>query len=162
NAGLYIVSFMERYANRASEGANAGTQDGILALQYAKDVQQPEGSTIYFAVDYAAPSSDFDAIEAYMRAADSQIIGYELGVYGSYSVVKAMYERGVTKKLMQTYAWSGGLKYDPINIYQYQNDIVVNGIGVDLDESNNDAGGWQIGMAINNASLDKGVADTVI
>ncbi|TVY08770.1 DUF1906 domain-containing protein [Paenibacillus cremeus] len=148
DAGLYIVSFFERYANRAGEGAAAGTEDGQLALQYAGEVQQPEGSTIYAAVDYDASANDFDAIEAYMRAFNEQINGYELGVYGSYSVVKAMYERGVTSKLMQTYAWSGGKKFDPISIYQYQNDISQNGIEIDLDESNGDAGGWKVGGVI--------------
>jgi hypothetical protein len=146
DAGLYIVSLFERYANRAREGARAGEFDGMLALQYAREVGQPEGSAIYFAVDYDAPKSDFDFIEAYMRAADQKIAGYELGVYGSYSVVKAMYERGVATKLMQTSAWSRGLKFDPISIYQYEHDITVNGIAIDLDESNGDAGGWKAGM----------------
>lgn len=163
NAGLYIVSFFERYGNRAREGAAAGTEDGKLALQYAQEVKQPTGSTIYFAVDYDAPSTDFDAIEAYMRAADAQITGYELGVYGSYSVVKAMSDRGVTTKLMQTYAWSYSRKFDSISIYQYQNDVAVNGVAVDLNESNGNAGGWKVGMAIQQmASLDAGVAQTII
>jgi hypothetical protein len=163
DAGLYIVSFFERSASRAVEGAAAGAEDGQLALKLAKEVSQPLGSAIYAAVDYDAPAADFDAIEAYMRAFDTEIVGYELGVYGSYSVVKAMYERGVTKKLMQTYAWSRGQKFDPISIYQYQNDITVNGIRIDLDESDGNAGGWKIDMAIQQqVTLDKEVADTII
>lgn len=163
DAGIYIVSFFERDASRAKEGATAGAEDGMLALKYAKEVKQPVGSTIYFAVDYDAPASDFDKIEAYMRAADEQLTGYELGVYGSYSVVKAMSDCGVTTKLMQTYAWSRGQKDDPISIYQYQNDITVNGIGIDLDESDGDAGGWKVGMAIQKQSvLNAEVAETII
>ncbi|MEK8131994.1 glycoside hydrolase domain-containing protein [Paenibacillus filicis] len=163
DAGLYIVSFFERYANRVREGAAAGTADGKLALRYAQEVGQPVGSTIYAAVDYDAPAGDFNAIEAYIRAFDAQITGYEAGVYGSYYVVKAMHERGVTAKLMQTYAWSRGLKYDAISIYQYKNDVIVNGIGIDYNESNGNAGGWKVGMAIiQQPCLDPGVAQTVI
>jgi hypothetical protein len=165
DAGLYIVSIFELYAQRAGEGSVAGAADGKLALELAKEVGQPVGSTIYFAVDYDAGAGAFDAIEAYMRAADAQITGYELGVYGSYSVVEAMRERGVTSKLMQTYAWSGGQKSAYANIYQYRNDIVVNGLCVDLDESNGNAGGWKAGMAIQTKSaptLDEGVATTII
>ncbi|NEW08231.1 DUF1906 domain-containing protein [Paenibacillus sp. SYP-B3998] len=163
-AGLYIVSFFERSSDRVKEGALAGTEDGKLALQYAKEVGQIAGSAIYAAVDYDAPSRDFNAIEAYMRAFDKEIDGYELGIYGSYSVVKAMYERGVATKLMQTYAWSRGQKFAPIGIYQYQNDIIVNQIGIDLDESNGDAGGWKLGMAVakNGFSLDDRVTDYIL
>ncbi|SDD97010.1 protein of unknown function [Paenibacillus sp. UNCCL117] len=162
-AGMYIVSFFERYANRVREGAGAGAIDGKLALQYAKEVRQPPGSVIYAAVDYDAPARDYGAIAAYLRAFDAEIVGYELGVYGSYSVVKAMHERGITTKLMQTYAWSRGLRYDPISIYQYKNDVTVNGIGIDYNESNGDAGGWKVGMAIvQQPALDPGVAQTVI
>jgi len=162
-AGLYIVSFFERYANRVREGAGAGEIDGKLALQYAKEVRQPPGSVIYAAVDYDAPVRDYDAIAAYLEAFDAEIVGYELGVYGSYSVVKAMHERGAANKLMQTYAWSRGLRYDPISIYQYKNDVTVNGVGIDYNESNGDAGGWKVGMAIvQQPALDPGVAQTVI
>ncbi|TXK82618.1 glycoside hydrolase domain-containing protein [Paenibacillus sp. N3.4] len=163
NSGLHIVSFFEKGASRAREGAAAGTKDGKLALQLAKVVGQPVGSSIYAAVDYDASSVDLNAIEAYMRAFDAEIIGYELGVYGSYSIVKEMFERGVAKKLMQTYAWSRGKKFNPISLYQYQNDTTVNGISIDLNESNGDAGGWRVGVAIQQrAELDRGVANTII
>lgn len=153
DSGLYIVSFMERYSDRVCEGASAGTEDGKLGLQYAQEVYQPEGSTIYFCADCDAQSSNYDAIEAYLRAADKEIEGYELGVYGSYSVVKEMYERGVCKKLAQTVAWSKGKKYENANFYQAQIDITANDIGIDLDETNGDAGGWKIGMAIKQSNL---------
>lgn len=163
-AGLYMVSFYERYHNRAREGAGAGQTDGRQALVHARQVGQPEGSAIYAAVDYDAQPADYDRIEAYMRAFDAEIEGYELGIYGSYAVCKAMYERGVSRKLMQTYAWSKGLVFDRNSIYQYENDITVNGIGIDRCESNGDAGGWRVGMAIKPAApqLDKDVAANII
>ncbi|MDF2934954.1 MAG: hypothetical protein K0Q90_327 [Paenibacillaceae bacterium] len=163
-AGLYIVSLYERTANRSREGAAAGQTDGRQALAHAKQVGQPEGSAIYTAVDYDAQPMDYDRIEAYMRAFDAEIEGYELGIYGSYAVCKGMYERGITQKLMQTYAWSRGQVFPQNSIYQYENDISVNGIGIDRCESNGDAGGWRVGMAIKPAApqLDKEVAANII
>lgn len=163
NAGLWLVSVFERVADNALAGARQGAEDGKLALKYAKEVGQPEGSAIYAAVDVDVNASHYDAIEAYLRAFDEQIDGYELGLYGQYGVCKEMRERGVVNKVWQTYAWSRGEKLDDPNIYQYKNDIVVNGIGVDLDESNGDSGGWKIGMAIKQqVALDAGVAQTII
>lgn len=148
DAGLYIVSLYERTASRAREGAAAGEMDGRQALTHAQRVGQPEGSAIYAAVDYDAPAADYDRVEAYLKAFDGEIHGYELGVYGSYGVCKAMYERNVSQKLMQTYAWSKGQVFAANSIYQYENDISVSGIGIDRCESNGDAGGWKVGMAI--------------
>lgn len=164
DAGMYIVSFYERWASRVREGAEVGVFDGRHALDLARAVGQPEGSSIYPAVDYDAPVSDYDRIEAYLRAFDAEIEGYEMGVYGSYAVCKAMYERGVTRKVMQTYAWSRGQVFLQNSIYQYENDIHVNGIGIDRCESNGDAGGWQVGMAIKQAApqLNKEVAANII
>lgn len=161
-AGLHVVSLFERYANRVREGAGAGAVDGRLALQYAREVGQPPGSAIYAAVDYDAPASDYDAIEAYMRAFATEIAGYELGVYGSYAVVRTMHERGVSTKLMQTYAWSKGQRYAPISIYQYENDVRVNGIGIDRCESDGNAGGWRKGMVNATSSLAPEIAQTII
>jgi hypothetical protein len=164
-ADLWIVSFFERYADRAGEGAAAGAEDGRMAYQFAQEVGQPEGSTIYFAVDYDAGPGDYDAIEAYMRAADEQIPGYELGVYGSYRVVEAMRLRGVATKLIQTYAWSRGLRSEYASIYQYENDVEENGISIDRCESNGDAGGWQVGMAIKQIAapaLPASIANNII
>ncbi|GAA4881659.1 hypothetical protein GCM10023310_72100 [Paenibacillus vulneris] len=163
DVGLYIISFFERYTDRVREGSIAGKEDGKLALQYAKEVKQTEGSTIYFCVDYDAQPNDYNAIEAYLRAADKEIDGYELGVYGSYAVVKEMYERGVCKKLAQTVAWSRGKRYENACFYQAQIDTLVNGMNVDLDETNGDAGGWKIGMAAQKQyTLDADVANTII
>ena len=59
---------------------------------------------------------------------------------------------------MQTYTWSRGKVFEHNSIYQYENDISVNGIGIDRCESNGDAGGWRVGMAIKPAVLNKEVA----
>ncbi|GAA4828166.1 hypothetical protein GCM10023310_01120 [Paenibacillus vulneris] len=158
-AGLWIVSVFERGADNALAGAAQGTEDGRLALQYAKEIGQPEGSVIYAAVDTDVNSSHYAAVEAYLRAFDAQIDGYELGVYGEYEICKAMRDRGVVSKVWQTRAWSQGRVIENYNIYQH--DLGATGLGfekngmlIDEDLSNGDAGGWKIGMAIKKEGTD--------
>jgi hypothetical protein len=147
NAGLYIVSVWETTADRALGGTQAGTNDGKLALAEAKKVGQPEGSTIYFAVDFDATSSQLGTVEDYLRAAAAEIKGYRIGVYGSYMVVETMANKGVCDNFWQTLAWSKGQKSKYANIYQSDCGptglgLVVNGITVDLDISFGNEGWW--------------------
>lgn len=140
-AGLNIVSVFESTASRASGGTAAGKADGITALAEAKIVGQPEGSAIYFAVDYDAKANDHKAIEEYLKAAAKELMGYHVGVYGSYSVCLTMFNLGI-KYLWQTYAWSGGKFTDHANIYQYKNGQTVADVTVDLNNSFGGEGWW--------------------
>ncbi|MEC0265121.1 DUF1906 domain-containing protein [Paenibacillus anseongense] len=163
DAGLWIVSVFERGAMNSLGGASQGKEDGILALRYAQEVLQPENTVIYAAVDTDINSSQYDTIEAYLRAFDEQIAGYELGIYGEYEICNEMKKRGVVNKVWQTYAWSKGQKMTDPNIYQFENDVMVNGIGIDRDESDGNSGGWKLGMSVKQEyTLDQDVANTII
>jgi hypothetical protein len=140
-AGLNIVSVFESTANRPKSGAEAGKADGITALAEAKIVGQPQGSAIYFAVDYDAQPIDYPAIEAYLKAAQAQIPGYHVGVYASHNVCLAMFNRGITH-LWQTYAWSKGKLTTHANVYQHKNGQKVAGITADLNNSYGGEGWW--------------------
>lgn len=120
DAGLGILLCWELTANRAKDGAAAGTSDGATAKNIAQDMLIPTSAAIYFAVDYNAPARDFDKIEAYLRAAAAAAQPYDIGVYGSYYVCEAMYLRGVTKNLWQCCAWSGSLISPHAFLYQRQ------------------------------------------
>ncbi|WP_274652369.1 DUF1906 domain-containing protein [Paenibacillus humicola] len=144
DAGMRIVSVFELSANRVSQGAAAGFEDGILALAEARLVGQPAGSAIYFAVDYDAQPADYDAIEQYLRSARSQIYGYDAGVYGSYAVIEEMARRGACERFWQTYAWSRGSRSGRANIYQYRNGVSVAGVPLDLNESYGSEGWWSL------------------
>jgi len=146
-AGLQIVSVFETTANRALGGRNAGRADGRTAVQIAKQVGQPEGSTIYFAVDFDALPSQMTTIIDYIRGANEATPAYDTGVYGSYAVVQAVRSAGACPKFWQTYAWSRGQVASGIHLYQYDNGPsgqgnLINGIMVDLDESYGEEGWW--------------------
>ncbi|CAM3751919.1 DUF1906 domain-containing protein [Cohnella lubricantis] len=141
-AGMQVVSVFETTANRPAGGAVYGNSDGVAALKEAQAIRQPQGSAIYFAVDYDAQPGDYDAIEAYLKAAAAQIPGYEAGVYASYAVVEEMAKRKACKHFWQTYAWSRGKESSYANLYQYRNNVQVAGVEVDLNRSYGNEGWW--------------------
>lgn len=145
DAGLYIVSIWETTADRALDGNNAGYDDAQQAVSVAQGLGQPVGTPIYFAVDFDAQGFQFDAIEDYMLGASEVLndAGYELGIYGSYSVVETMAARKVATYFWQTLAWSHKQRSTKAALYQYAIDKQENGIGVDYNDSNGSAGGWQ-------------------
>lgn len=153
NAGLNIISVFESSASRAAGGAAAGKADGITALSEAKIVGQPEGSAIYFAVDYDAKAIDHKAIEDYLKAAAKELPGYHVGVYGSYSVCLTMFNLGI-KYLWQTYAWSGGKFTNHANIYQHKNGQSVAGVTVDLNNSFGGEGWWSTRIEAEKTSFE--------
>ena len=154
DAGLVIISVFERMGDRASINGLRGATDGLVALQAAQYLGQPEGSTIYFAVDYDAQPSDMESIELYIRAASVATPKYSTGIYGSYAVIEEMKKRGACSHFWQTYAWSTKLQSSSIQIYQYRNNISVHGIGVDLNISYGNEGWWNTVPLIKKADAD--------
>lgn len=141
-AGMKIISVFQRGANDAAGGATNGTRDGKAAYQEAKLIGQPEGTAIYFAVDFDAQPKDYGAIEAYLRAAAKELPGYLIGVYGSYAVVEEMARRGACQRFWQTYAWSKGQLSNSANIYQYKNGQTLAGHTVDFNDGLGNEGWW--------------------
>lgn len=119
-AGLALLLIWEMDAERPKGGAKAGAQDGARARQLAQDMGVPDGTAIYFAVDYCPADGEYDTIAEYLRAAAAACGGYTVGVYGSYYVVEAMAKRNACKKFWQCVAWSNGRVSDKAATYQYQ------------------------------------------
>ncbi|ELK39456.1 hypothetical protein D478_24313 [Brevibacillus agri BAB-2500] len=140
--GMKIISVFQRGANDAAGGATNGTRDGKAAYQEAKLIGQPEGTAIYFAVDFDAQPKDYGAIEAYLRAAAKEIPGYQVGVYGSYAVVEEMARRKACTHFWQTYAWSKEQVSKSANLYQYQNGQTLAGHQVDYNDGLGNEGWW--------------------
>ena len=116
NAGLGILLIWETTASRARDGADAGKQDGYSAYSFARQIGVPDGCTIYYAVDYNAPKTDYPLIEQYLYAAKSACVPYRCGVYGKADLVNSV----KADAYMQCVAWSDGLVSAKANIYQYE------------------------------------------
>lgn len=151
-AGLYNVVVYQDSNNGVQHFTYAkGLEQGIEAVKQAKGLGMPSGKPIFFAVDFdAIKQSDFNAIEDYFLGVEKSLYGsgYEIGVYGSYSVVNHVVERNknVTFK-WQTYAWSKGKVCD-YNLYQHKNGIDLpedsSVKNIDLNMSNGAGGGWRL------------------
>ncbi|KMZ43998.1 DUF1906 domain-containing protein [Bacillus sp. FJAT-27238] len=164
-AGMQVVSVFQRGTNDAAGGAANGQRDGAAAFQEAKQIGQPNGTAIYFAVDYDAQTKDYAAIEAYLKAAAKELPGYSVGVYGSYAVVEEMAKRGACKNFWQTYAWSRGKLSKAANLYQYKNGQELAGHTVDYNDALGGEGWWNtnppaVEKPVN--KLDKESAEEVI
>jgi len=161
-AGMKIVSVFQRGQKDAAGGAANGSRDGKAAYQEAKLIGQPEGTAIYFAVDYDAQPADYAAIEAYLRAAAKEVPGYRIGVYGSFNVVEAMASVNACQHFWQTYAWSKGKLSKAANLYQYKNGQQLAGHTVDFNDALGGEGWWDTNPQTVEKAVDKTAAEKVI
>ncbi|WP_164525523.1 DUF1906 domain-containing protein [Siminovitchia acidinfaciens] len=96
-AGLKLISIFQKSANYSGYFTESqGVSDGKEAERYARAVGQPEGSAIYFAVDFAAQPIHMRGILNYITGVKKTLKGYKVGLYGSYAVMQAVKGRLIT------------------------------------------------------------------
>ncbi|PAD25968.1 hypothetical protein CHH62_09395 [Niallia circulans] len=140
-AGIKLISIFQKSANTISYFTEKqGTVDGKDAEKWAKAVGQPEGTAIYFAVDCEVTGKQMAQIQAYFSAVKKELISYKIGVYGSYAVMHTM--KGEVDYLWQTYAWSRGEVAPFIHMYQYENNIILEGVNIDRNQIMQNPGHW--------------------
>jgi hypothetical protein len=149
NAGLYIVSVFENgYPTRATYfTAEKGLYDATWAVQRAQEATQPQGSPIYFTVDY---QGTVKLAKEYFRKLSAKVRsnGYKVGVYGSGEICKALKEADLVDYtwLSQSTGFPGYTEWKPkANIVQGKQGQ-LHGLDVDVDTSNPilGGGGWKI------------------
>jgi uncharacterized protein (TIGR02594 family) len=115
DAGLSVgVVFEQRGGaggNIADLGAESGLRDAKRALDLAEKMQQPNGSAVYFAVDWDfCARSDLAQIIAYFEKVKEVLSGnYRIGIYGSGTVGLRLREQRSVDYLWLAGAtgWSG-------------------------------------------------------
>jgi Domain of unknown function (DUF1906) len=128
-AGLSTAFVFEDAADRATAGKDAGEADGLFAASSALALSVPRGRPVYCAVDFDIPDYAPDSTDArvklgpvgeYLTAFGVQLAvrGYSLGAYGGYWLVSRVYDASLTPWLWQTTAWSGGMIYPRVRLYQ--------------------------------------------
>ncbi len=140
--GIALLLNFESAAGNAKGGYSQGVSDARSFVSVARGLGLTGPLTGYFSVDYDVPSSGMGTVLNYLRGAGSVLGKDHVGVYGSYSVVKAAHESGAAKYLWQTYAWSGGRVYPGIHWYQYSNGHNVGGADADLNQIMFPASQW--------------------
>jgi len=143
-AGLQIFSIYETNPTQPSYfSAAQGESDALDAVTLAKAVDQPEGTAIYFTVDYDAQAGDLESILTYFQAIKNNLVGYKVGAYGSYTVLNYLHENNAADYWFQTVAWSYGQRCSFLNIYQFQVNQTLAGVNVDFDNLvTADIGAW--------------------
>lgn len=142
--GLDIGLVFESTAERPLAGWSAGRADALQCDRSLLSLNAPGDLPIYFAVDFDAQSSQFDAIAAYLRGAQ-QVLGLmRVGVYGSYAVIEDAHTLGSAAWFWQALAWSGGNLSPWRHLYQSLNGQFINGGEVDHNEAyGDDQGLWK-------------------
>ncbi len=150
-AGLLIVSVWEARGDVASNFTPAqGQKDANAALLLAESCGQPEGSCIYFAVDFDASDSDLTHnILPYFQAVGGVLHGkYTVGAYGSGLVLCRLHNASLIDRrwLAQSRGWRDTAEFVGADIVQGPVDHSLLCDPVDTDESQDDEfGGWRVG-----------------
>lgn len=152
DAGLAIVSVFEArgdvYLNFT---AAQGQRDAAQALNLARSCGQPEGTGIYFAVDFdAAPGHVDGGIVNYFDAVRTGLTGkYRLGAYGSGYVIGTLRKRGMIalQWLAQSRGWRGTVGFHGADITQGPPSTIA-GISLDTDEAVAECGQWRRGNVV--------------
>jgi LysM repeat protein len=143
-AGLNIVSIYETNPTQASYFSHdQGVFDANAAYQLAQTLGQPEGTAIYFTVDYDAQTKEFANILNYFQGLKDTLKSYKVGAYGKFELILLLQTKGLADYFFQTYAWSSGQHAKNLHLFQYKNDINQYGLNLDLDQVENaDCGSW--------------------
>ncbi len=140
SAGIALISNYEWYASRALEGFAAGVADAKIAASQHAACGGPATRPIYFSVDEDVQGAQ---VAEYFRGVASALGLARTGAYGSYKVIKWLFDNHLIAWGWQTYAWSGGAWEPRAHIQQYANSQQMAGHSVDFDRSmKSDFGQW--------------------
>src|SRR5258708_1270848 len=141
-AGISNVSNWEWYERRVLEGFNAGAWDAQEAFKIHSACGGPPNRPIYFSADLDCEGSQ---VLDYFHGVASVLGLARTGAYGSYKVLKYLFDVGAIAWGWQTYAWSYGQWEPRCQLQQYQNKMYMSGFEVDYDRSTvNDYGQWGV------------------
>ena len=128
NAGVRLAAVYQDRARKPEDFSRAaGFRDGQFAAQLAREVGQPPGTTIFFAVDYDAGPADLTRINAYFRGTHEGLTAaagggpsYLLGAYGSGLVCGRLRTNGLVTHtwLAAATGWRGSDTYQDWNVKQ--------------------------------------------
>lgn len=143
-AGQQIILVFESTQDEMLNGYNAGVADAQEAANEAVKAGAPSNFCCYFAADDDfTTSQQFADINAYLHGAASVLGVSRVGVYGGYYTIQAVFTNSTVyaSKAWQTVAWSNGLVYPGISLYQYANTILDDTSDVDMGIGG-DVGQW--------------------
>jgi hypothetical protein len=152
--GLKLVAIWQYQSNRPEHFSyERGYADAVAAYQQARAVGQPNGTAIYFAVDYNAPDRDIaGAVQQYFRGVHAGLAAagggsqpYKVGVYGSGAVCLYLKRMQLAEYtwLSASTAWYGSSDFGEWNIKQGRRTTLLS-FDHDINETQGDYGGFTV------------------
>src|SRR6266581_1372333 len=142
-SGISIVSNWEWDGYTPLTGYDAGVWEAQEANKIHLACGGPASRPIYFSVDTDASGTQ---VAPYFQGVAKGIGLSRTGAYGSYRLLKYLFDNNLIAWGWQTYAWSGGQWEPRAHIQQYLNGVSMSGHSVDYDRSiKSDFGQWRIG-----------------
>src|SRR6266568_298653 len=150
-AGISLVSNWEWDGLTPLTGYDAGVWEAQEANKIHLACGGPASRPIYFSVDTDASG---EQVAPYFQGVAKAIGLPRTGAYGSYRLLKYLFDNNLIAWGWQTYAWSGILvngqwvtQWEPrAHIQQYINNVSFSGHSVDYNRSiKSDFGQWRIG-----------------
>lgn len=142
NAGVAVGFIYETSGDSWTGGSGAGKADGEAAKSALQSVGAPDTVACYLAIDSPVADTQLSVVLDYLASAEMAMAPYRIGVYGQYSVMAAVDKIYPAACLWQTVAWSGGLVYPNLNMFQDDQTSLL-GIQVDTDSLfKKDSGLW--------------------
>ncbi len=119
SAGLKLFPIMQRYNNSASVMTyEEGQEQGLDAIERARILNIPTGSTLFFAVDFDAGQSEAEGcVTRFFQGVNNSVsaaFGYKVGAYGTRNVCRVLSEKGlITASFVagMSWAWGGNMGY---------------------------------------------------
>lgn len=146
NSGLNVFPIYETGGYEPSYFVNGqGSKDAVSAVQVAKSLGIPEGTVIYFTVDYDMQGYQIDNLvipyfkEIYDKFNNAQL-NYRIGIYGARNVCSKVINEGYAQVAFVAGAstgFSGNMGFPMPRLWSFNQvkvDINVDGIGLDNDQ----------------------------
>ncbi|OZG58843.1 peptidoglycan-binding protein [Bifidobacterium tissieri] len=155
--GLHFFPIYQDVGRDASAFTSTrGASDAASAMTAASKHSIPQGSVIYFAVDYDALDTDVTRnILPYFRAVKNNLTGYRVGIYGARNVCQRVIDQGYAQQCFvsdMSSGFSGNMGYRLPDNWAY--DQIAN-LHVSYDGKE-----LEIDKVVS-SGLDVGVKDTV-
>lgn len=162
NAGVAVGFIYETTGNSWTGGTDAGTADGNEARSALRSIGAPDTVACYLAIDSPVADTQLTVVLDYLASAEKALAPYRMGVYGQWSVVRTVAGLYPDACLWQTAAWSNGLVYDNLNMFQDDQTSLL-GIHIDTDSLfKADSGLWEAAVSSPLPSQPKEDADMII
>ena len=119
DAGVRIMMIYQIGTSDPYKGYDTGYLFGTRALEYARKLQAPKGTPIFFCCDCACDIRNFDKVAQFIMGVKDAMQGeYGVGLYGGYFVNEAMFNLGLIDAHWQSLGFNSGYLSPNMDMFQ--------------------------------------------